>query len=565
MKPEKKSLMLQLKWTVLALSAAIIAMWFLFYSYMHNMLRDYVVESMEQVSSKIISELNRSFLQLEEVSFALSEEKTVVQLMKAQDSIEFHNSTYAVEKVLSRFSMDTTFMDNIILCNEYGKFYRYSGSISNTGIQRMMNIINRADVTRSIKIRLDDSNYVGYVSDINSNDSDVGKIVMLTDEKDIYRLFGQLAGNEDMKIALAAGGKIIVSSEATMIGKEIKELIINNSYFVHKQVGFTPFELLVSYNDYNKEMSYLFFAAMITMAAILVIMLEVFLHFWKKKFFAPLQTVISQVESFKHGKGEVLSLTGMEHFDGLVSGINDMVERIEQQEKEVFEATYSMQEAEIRKQKAFIVSLKKQISAHFTVNVLNIIKALSATGENEKAGLMCDGLSFLLRYANAGDSYISGMDEFFVLEKYTGIMEIRYSNRFMVEIDMEDYLEEVELPRMLLQPIVENAILHGLSGTGEKENGRVHIYSILETDCFKIIVEDNGEGIEKEKLIALMEDILNANEEDAPVEGLSHVALINIQRRIASYFGGEYGILVESEKGKGTTVTVRLPILRRGF
>ena len=82
-------------------------------------------------------------------------------------------------------------------------------------------------------------------------------------------------------------------------------------------------------------------------------------------------------------------------------------------------------------------------------------------GENEKAGLLCDGLSFLLRYANAGDSYISGMEEFFVLEKYVEIMEIRYPDRFTAEIEMEDALEGVELPRMLLQPIVENSILHG--------------------------------------------------------------------------------------------------------
>lgn len=565
MKSEKKSLMRQLKWTVLALSAAMLAMWVLFYTYMNNMFKNFIVENMEQVSSQIISELNQSFLQLEEVSFALSEEEKVVELMKAQDSIEFHNNASAVEKILNRLSMDTTFMDNVILCNRNGKFYRFSGNISNTGIQRMMNIINKEDITRHIKIRLDDINYVGYVANINRDNREVGNIVMLTDENDIYRLFQQLAENEEMKIALAAEGKIIVSSEKALIGKVIKELIINDSYFIHKQVGFTPFELLVSFKDSSKGMSYLFFAAMIIMAFILLLILNMFLHFWKKKFFAPLQTVISQVESFKSGKGEILLLTGMGHFDGLVSGINDMVERIEQKEKEVFEAAYFLQEAEIKKQKAFIISLKKQISAHFTVNVLNIIKALSATGENEKAGLMCDGLSFLLRYANAGDSFISGMDEFFVLEKYAGIMEIRFPNRFVAEIDMEDYLEELELPRMLLQPIVENSILHGLTGTSGREKGLVQIYSILETDCLKIIVEDNGEGIEKEKLTALMEDIRIAKDEDAPVEGLSHVALVNIQRRIVSYFGGEYGILVESEKGKGTTVTVRLPIVRRGF
>lgn len=557
--------MRELKLTVLVLSTAMFAMWFLFYAYMNNMIKNYVIENMEQVSSQIISELSRSFLQLEEVSFALSEAETVIQLMNAEDSIEFHNSTSAVEKVLDGLSVDTSFMDNLIFYNDKEMFYRFSGSISNTGIQRMMNIISKDEIGRHIKLRLDDTNYVGYVANIGQNNCYFGKIVMLTDENDIYRLFQQLAGNEDMKIALAADGKVIVCSEETMIGRETKELMINNSYIIHKQVGFTPFELLVSYEDSNNEISYLFLAAMLVMATILLLILSMFLHFWKKKFFAPLQTVISEVEAFRGGKQEILLLTGMEHFDGLISGINDMVERIQQKEKEIFEATYSLQEAEIKKQKAFIISLKKQISAHFTVNVLNIIKALSATGENEKAGLLCDGLSFLLRYANAGDSFISGMEEFFVLEKYTKIMEIRYPNRFAVEIDMEDYLEELELPRMLLQPIVENSILHGLASMNDREKGTVHVFSIIETDCLKIIIEDNGGGIETDQLTKLIEEIRCANKEDAPVEGLIHVALVNIQRRIVSYFGSEYGILIESEKGKGTKVTVRLPLLNRGI
>lgn len=555
--------MRELKWTVVALSAAMLGMWFLFYSYMHNLLKNYVIENMEQVSTQIISELNQSFLQLEEVSFALSEEETVIKFMKSEDSIEFHNDASAVEKILNQLSADTTFMDNIILFNENEKFYRFSGNISNTGIQRMMNSIKKDEITRDIQIHLDDSNYVGYIANIHRDNKDVGKIVMLTDENDIYRLFQQLAENKDMKIALAADGVIIVSSEETMIGKKAKELTNNNSYLIHKQVGFTPFELLVSYENSDHKMSYLFFMAMIVMAVLLFFILEGFLHFWTKKFFVPLQMVISEVESFKSGKEEILLLTGMEHFDGLICGINDMVERIEQKEKEIFEKTYSLQEAEIKKQKALIVSMKKQISAHFTVNVLNIIKALAAKGENEKAELLCDGLSFLLRYANAGDNFINGMDEFFVLEKHADIMEIRYPNRFLTEIDMEDYLEELEVPRMLLQPIVENSILHGIASQSGMKRGLIHVYSVLEIECLKIIVEDDGEGIEKEQLSAIMEDILNEEKEDDLTEGLSHVALANIQRRIWSYFGKEYGILIESEKEKGTKVTVKLPIIRR--
>lgn len=565
MKMRKKSLIKELKWTVLSLSAAMLAMWFLFYANIHYLIQKNVMQNMEQVSKQIISELNGAFLQLEEVSFALSQDTNVQNFLLEENNVEFVNKASYVEETINKLSENNSFMDNIILYNEQGKFYRFSGTIGNTGVRRMMNLVEKDKLTSHIQIKLDSVNYIGYVTAIYKDGEKIGTIVMLTDENDIYRLFEQMAESKDMKIAMAADGKVILSNEDNYIGVQIEEVRKDTTYMVYKQVGFTPFELLISYKDSYHGMNILFFVAVLIMAVLLLLLLEVFLQFWKKKFFIPIQSVILEVESFEGGKGAVIPVTGIEHFDGLVHGINDMVERIEQKEKEAYRAENSLQKAEIKKQKAMIISLKKQISAHFTVNVLNIIKALSSMGENEKVGLLCDGLSFLLRYANAGDSYISGMEEFFVLEKYTEIMEIRYPDKFTAEIEMVDALEGVELPRMLLQPIVENSILHGIVGEEKEEKGVVRVYSQIESDFLYIIVEDNGIGMDTEQLAKLRADIQDVNQDHVEVEGLSHVALINIQRRICSYFGEGYGISIESVLGKGTQIKVSLPVRWRGL
>ena len=565
MKIRKKSLIEELKWTVLTLSAAMLVMWFLFYVNIHGVIQKYVMQSMEQVSEQIISELNSSFLQLEEVSFALSQDANVYNFLLEENLVLFVNKAAKVEKVIDRLSENTSFMDNIILYNEHGRFYRFSGNIGNTGVRRMMNIVEKDKLTSHIQLQLDSINYIGYVSAIYQNSERIGTIVILTNENDIYRMFEQMAENEDMEMAMSADGKVILSNDKKYIGTQTEDILSNTTYVVYEQVGFTPFELLISYEDSNHGMSILFLISMLIMVVLLLEMLELFLHFWKKKFFVPIQSVISEVEGFEGGKGEVIPLTGMEHFDGLVNGINEMVERIEQKEKEVYLAENSLQKAEIKKQKALIISLKKQISAHFTVNVLNIIKALATMGENEKAGLLCDGLSFLLRYANAGDSYISGMDEFFILEKYTDIMEIRYPGKFYAVIEIVDELEEIELPRMLLQPIVENSILHGIVGEGLKEFGRVHVYSLINEEIVSIVIEDNGKGMTEEQLASLRADIKNVDQDNVEVEGLSHVALVNIQRRILSYFGDGYGLMVDSTLGQGSKITVRLPLRQRGI
>jgi len=562
-KKDRKPLIRELTLTIVCLGTAMIIMWFLFYAVVNRFIMQQVMQSMEHVSEQIIAEMEKSFLNLEEVSFAIKHDEDVKSVLKQDNHSMLVERAGKVEEKIDQMSYDNIFVDNLIVYNISGDFYRFAGNLDNTSVKYVMQVVERNDLKSHVQIKVEDKNYIGYVSDIYDGTKKIGALVILTEEVEIYRLFEQIGKNENLRIALAADNQIILSNYIKYIDKDALLIEQESKYCLYRTVGFTPFGLMVSYEDSDRYISIIFLTAMVIMALILFAILEVFLYFWRKKFFSPIQSVITEVEGFEGGKGEQLPLTGMEHFDGLVRGINEMVERIEQKEKEVFEASFSLQEAELKKQRALIVSLKKQISAHFTVNILNIIKALSVSGENEKAGVLCDGLSFLLRYANAGDSFISGMDEFFVLTKYADIMEVRYPDKFDVDIDIVDELEEIELPRMLLQPIIENSIVHGIVGGALEYRGEIRVYSDISDEKVKFIIEDNGCGMGNSELNELRESISNADLNDVEVEGLSHVALANIERRIHSYFGNEFGIEIESEKDKGTRITVVLPHCKR--
>lgn len=562
-KKERKPLIRELTLTILGLGAAMIIMWFLFYAVVNRFIMKQVMRSMEHVSEQIITEMEKSFLNLEEVSFAIKHDDDVKMVLKQNNHAKVVEYAGNVEEKIEKLSKDNMFVDNLIVYNSLGDFYRFEGSLDNTSVKYVLQVVERNGLNNHVRIKVEDKNYIGYVSDIYDENVKIGSLVILTDEAEVYRLFEQVGQNENLRIALAADNQIILSNYEGYQNKDALEIESESDYCLYRKVGFTPFGLLVSYEDSDHHISIIFLLAMLTMALILFAILEVFLYFWRKKFFSPIQAVITEVEGFEGGKGNELPLTGMEHFDGLVRGINEMVERIEQKEKEVFEASYSLQEAELKKQRALIVSLKKQISAHFTVNILNIIKALSVSGENEKAGILCDGLSFLLRYANAGDSFISGMDEFFVLTKYAEIMEVRYPGKFTVDIDIVDELEEIELPRMLLQPIIENSIVHGIVGGAIDYIGEIHVYSEIHADTVKFFVKDNGCGMNDSVLNELRENISKADLNDVEVEGLSHVALVNVERRIHSYFGNEFGITIESQANVGTCIAVVLPRCKR--
>ncbi|MFA9466264.1 MAG: sensor histidine kinase [Velocimicrobium sp.] len=564
MKRQKKSLLQQLKQTILGLGFAMIALWFLFYFYMNFAIKSYTMHNMEQVSGSIITKLEQTFLELEDISFAVSQNEGVRDFLTTEDRMQVHTKSAQIMKELNKVVNQDILAENLILYNHQGEYYRFYGNISNTAAERIYYTIQKETIKKQMQITVEDVNYIGYVNSVYYKNTELGKIVLLIEENEIYRLFQEAGGIEDMTIALAADNQIIVSNEEKVVGLDVEEFRQSTKYLVHKEVGFTPFELFVVYGNTNKAVTYFFLGAIIITASLLWFIFTLFLRFWKNNFFEPIQGIIKEVEKFDGGKGEKLEGRRIEYFDGLVTGINNMIVRMEQKEAELFQAVFSLQQAEIKKQKAFIVSLKKQINAHFTVNVLNNIKALSHDGENDKVGLMCDGLSYLLRYANGGENMVNAMEEFFVLSKYLDIMEIRYPGRFIAEVDMEDFLETIKLPRMLMQPLVENSILHGFTDNTTKDAkgvpGNIHIYCKVLACKIAFIVEDNGCGIEAGQMRQIQRDIENiATEDEIEVEGLSHVALFNIHRRIRSYFGNEYGVKITSKEGEGTRVVLTIP------
>ncbi len=566
MKREKKSLLQQLKRTILGLCFAMIALWLLFYFYMNFAIKSYTMHNMEQVSESIITKLEQTFLELEDISFTVSENKVIKDFLTTKDRIMVHTKSSQIMEELDKVVSQDILAENLILYNQQGEYYRFYGNISNTAAQSIYNTIQKETTKKQMQIKVGGVNYIGYVDSVYYKNENLGKIVMLIEESEIYRLFQETGGIEDMTIALAADNQIIVANEERVVGLGAEEFMRSTKFLVHKEVGFTPFELFVVYGNTNQVMTYFFMGAIIITAFVLWFILILFLHFWKNNFFEPIQGIIQEVEKFDGGKGEKLGGTKIEYFDSLVTGINELLVRMEQKEIELFQATFSLQESEIKKQKALIVSLKKQINAHFTVNVLNNIKALSILGENEKAGLMCDGLSYLLRYANGGESMVNAMEEFFVLSKYIDIMEIRYPGRFLAEVEMEDFLENIKLPRMLIQPLVENSILHGFADNSRSEQegilGKIHVYCKAMEDSVQFIVEDNGGGMEERTVKKLQNDLENVITEDGvDVEGLSHVALLNIHRRICSYFGSGYGVKITSKEGKETKVVLTIPIV----
>jgi two-component system sensor histidine kinase YesM len=167
-------------------------------------------------------------------------------------------------------------------------------------------------------------------------------------------------------------------------------------------------------------------------------------------------------------------------------------------------------------------------------------------------------LSRFFRYSISGKSNIVTLrEELDSVRNYAKIQNYRFQGRFVLQIEDAEPLMDVMLPKLILQPVVENAILHGLQNT--LQGGLIHIQFRQVGGDVCIIVSDNGCGMTPEKLKALSYRILHGETKKGEEGHHTGIGMHNVDRRLKLYFGMEYGITIYSCETIGTDVELRIP------
>ena len=221
--------------------------------------------------------------------------------------------------------------------------------------------------------------------------------------------------------------------------------------------------------------------------------------------------------------------------------------------------------AQIFDKQTELTALQSQINPHFLYNTLECIRGQAMLDDNIEIAKMVEALSSFFRYSiSKKGNLVTLRDELSNIENYMLIQRYRFNNRFSMEIIIDEEDEaayDFLVPRLIIQPVIENAIFHGLEE--RMEDGIVSI-EVIVTDLDMIItISDNGKGIDCEELEELNNRI-NANDMELDDKNKSNqintgIALPNINRRIRLLFGKEYGVNVYSTLGKGTDVEIIIP------
>lgn len=230
-------------------------------------------------------------------------------------------------------------------------------------------------------------------------------------------------------------------------------------------------------------------------------------------------------------------------FNTMTEDLSQMMERIKSDE-------HKMRNAEIR-------LLQEQINPHFLYNALDTIVWLIEVRENDKAINMTMSLSNFFRHILAhGQEYIDVRQEEQHIKSYLEIQQIRYADIMEYEIDIDEDIYDCRMLKMTLQPIVENALYHGIKY--KRAKGKILVTGKRAGDEVKLVVEDDGVGIAPDELERLRNSIMMPCKDTDKGFGLA-----NVNERIRMNFGNQYGMHIDSTPGEGTVVTVTLPAQER--
>ena len=237
---------------------------------------------------------------------------------------------------------------------------------------------------------------------------------------------------------------------------------------------------------------------------------------------------------------------GDRELGALAASVNNMAEHLSVMVMQIREDERKMRKAELR-------LLQEQINPHFLYNTLDAIVWMIEDGKSEQAENMVVSLSTFFRTVlSRGREFISIREEVQHIRSYLEIQKARYQDILSYEIQIAPELYPYETLKMTLQPLVENALYHGVKN--KRSGGLIRISGERDGKLIRFKVEDDGIGMNAEALTHLQEEIRRPCKETDTGFGMA-----NVNERIRMNFGADYGLMIESEEGKGTRVWVTIP------
>ena len=387
----------------------------------------------------------------------------------------------------------------------------------------------------------------------------LGYLVITMTRQDLDLLFGSDCGQPANLILLDSYWETVYCSQAILADDTVsalrQQLLQNGTledpdgqfrYFLTREPE-TGFYLILQQPRAFTAQALATFHSISVITGLLCLVLCLLCVLWLSRYLSePVHRLDAAMGAVHQGDFSVHLETDREDELGRLSNsFNRMVEEYQANLNRSVQRQRELNSTQIRMMQA-------QLNPHFLYNTLDSIKWLGVTHQVPQIAAMATDLAAILRASISDEEFVTLEQELEIIDRYLEIQYIRFEDRFSCEIDIAEQFQHCLIPRLALQPLVENAIIHGVA---DMDDGYIKITAREEDGDLILCVSDNGCGIPPETLA-----LLNSPGRHLPGR---HLGLYNVDQIARLHFGDGYGIQVASLPGQGSQVSLRIPILRK--
>lgn len=431
--------------------------------------------------------------------------------------------------------------------------------------------IRRWELDRSIVEKMQNQKIISkddkisYIKEI-SNPIDLkkeGLILITYDNKIISEIVKSYGDNA---VIIDQYGKVIFDSDddydkerlLNYIGKlSIRDKISldGNVYYTNVLIDKLGNIILGRINGYEATRLSLSYYVMLIFIDILVLLISISIIYFKLKNLSErMNNIITSMDEVKAGNLDIrINITDdKDELNYIATQFNNMCRDLKKYIEISYLAEMNKREAELSKKKAEMLSLQSKINPHFLYNTLESIRMKAISNGNREVGRMLFLLGNLFRNQLKEDDVITIGKEIIYCKEYLELFKFRYDDKFNYYIDCEEELLNKEIIKFILQPLVENYTVHGIRREDYDNELYIHIFKY--DNNIKIVIEDNGIGIDKNRIIEI-----NKRIREKDFSGKS-IGIANTHERIMLLYGEGYGIRVDEEFESGTRIILDIPM-----
>lgn len=501
---------------IIALGATLIFYFIAFYS-----MRNEKLQYMENISANLIQnteDIASSVMLMSETISGTSYTNSFLTETNIARKLSYQQF---LNRLISRLIKSTSHINNILLLDNVGNTYSFSSfdySLASK-LHQEYDILSPNvypdGFTGALYLPGTDNSYYAYIQTIYDNSDNVDKekigiCVIICNGSPLETLCRNAAASEQSLFAiLDANNRVLACNQKGYISYQALADIDSKNYLIleYQSLGLTDWKLFCSvpYTELYAELRHTqYLAALLIIVPILAFLL--LLYQINTGIVSPLMKIVA---FFQKGPYYILhnrlEVKGNNEIVTLTVNINQMLNEINELTHTVLQNQSRLYEIKLSKDQAQLLALQSQINPHFLYNTLNSIRGLAYQGKCEEISTAVTALSYMMRYNINGDSMTCIKNEFLCIEKYLQIIDLRFPKHFQFQIHMEEGIGNYEMPRFLLQPLVENAISHGLEPRNPQKGTLTLTASLRDSGILHFECIDDGVGIPPEKLNELRE------------------------------------------------------------